>query len=147
MGLSYAIHEHVSSLHSYSWEPRIHGNLAPRHCSNPLATLFVVWDLLGLPCAMGLLPRLLCGLYWACLVRCILVWVISFMGTLHCVIVQTHWQLSLLGLFPRSLRGLCKYICTLSLVASTAKGTFITLPHITIGSHTICWGNNILGSL
>jgi hypothetical protein len=106
MGLSYDIHEHVSSLHSYSWEPRIHGNLAPRHCSNPLATLFVVWDLLGLPCAMGLFPRLLCGLYWACLVRCILVWVISFMGTLHRVIVQTHWQLSLLGLFPRSLRGL-----------------------------------------
>ena len=133
MGLSYAIHKHVSSSHSYSWEPRTS---------------------------------------------------ISSMRTLRRVIVQTHWQLSLLGLssmgtlhtlivgsfskivvwaFTRL--ALCDiHLCGLKVYAprpcSTAKGTMfplsickrnffklVTLPHTTMGSDTICWGDNTLKSL
>jgi hypothetical protein len=86
---------------------------------------------------------------------------ISSMWTLRCVILlwrSIHWQLSALGLFPRSLYGLywaCFVWCTLMWALSTrtpsllqlqkgpcsrsssAKETFITLPHCRC--HTPSW--------
>ena len=73
MGLSYAIHEHVSSSHSYSWEP--HTSISSMGTLSRVIVLRTRthWQL----SLLGLFPRSLCGLYWACLVRYTLVWALS----------------------------------------------------------------------
>ena len=123
MGLSYIIHEHVSSrtlvhgnpVHLYHpWEPctvSFFFELAPIGNSLLLGLFskIVVWDLLGLSCAM-----------YTCV------------GSKYMHLVPAPTTTG--TMFPLS-------ICQRNF------HNLATLLHTIMGSNTICWGDNTLGSL
>ena len=128
MGLSYTIHEHVSSPHSCwllfmgtLYVYIIHVNFVLRHSSlkkHPLATFFVgsfskivVWALLGLFCIMY-----------------------SYVGSEYTHPVPTSTAkgtMFSLSLCERNFHNLAT----------------LPLPHTIMDYDTICWEDNILGSL